>query len=327
VATVFFIALVTSSPGCREVQQVREVADRLIEQGKQAGILAPKTGTPPVQQVVLPRNPSEIIIGTMNIQTFGVAKIRNQEVMSTLVKIARQFDCLAIQEVRSKHDQTILQQYIDMINADGSRYDYVLSPLLGNSYQTFQYGILYDTNRIELTDSGFVVPDPNNLMHREPMVSRFRTRTSVPEQAFTFALVDVHIDPNVTRAELDVLYQVYQWLRAYMPDEDDIIVLGDFNEPPHRYGNMWQITTLRAAIADGITTNTLRNAAYDNILFDGELTREYTGRSGVLDVEKAFGLTLEQTQAVSDHLPVWAAFTAGEMPRPQYANQPGTIGR
>ncbi len=326
-ATLTAIGLVTTNPGCREIAQVREAADRLIEQGKQAGLTGQHPAAPAITQVILPRSQSAIIIGTMNIRTFGVAKVQDPQVMPTLVQIARQFDCLAIQEIRSKHDQTILKQFVQMINADGARYDYFLSPLLGDTSQTFQYGVIFDTNRIEPTGSAFVVPDPYNLLHREPLVTGLRTRTNPPSRAFSFALVNVHIDPDKTRAELDVLYEVYHWLRAALPGEDDIIVLGDFNEPPHRYGNLWQIPTLRAAIPDGVATNTLQNAAYDNILFDGDLTREYTGKSGVIDMQQAFGLTLEQAQAVSDHQPVWAEFTAGEITAPQYATQPGPIGR
>lgn len=324
--TIGAIAFFWTMPGCRDFRQAAETA------GQQAGHQKPEPPeqnrpAPQLRTVALPRSSSRIVIGSMNIQTLGVSKIANPDVMSVLTGVARQFDCLAIQEIRSKNDQTILRQFVDMINRDGSRYDFFLSPLLGDTSQKFQFGVVFDTARLQPTGISFMVPDPQNLLHREPMVTGLRTRTADPSRAFSFALVNVHIDPDQTRAELDVLAEVYQWLKASLTSEDDIILLGDFNEPPHRYGNLWQIPTLRAALPDDVTTNTRGTAAYDNILFDGLLTAEFTGQSGVLDMQQAFGLTREQALAVSDHLPVWAGFTAGESLSPQYATQPPPLGR
>ena len=247
--------------------------------------------------------------------------------MDILVNVARQFDCLAIQELRSV-DDTVIPRFIQMINANGSRYSFVLGPRQGNSSSKEQYVYLYDTYRIELVDSGFVVDDPQNLLHREPMVSRFRTRTADPRQAFTFALVNVHTDPDETATELPALYQVYVWLSQTM-QEDDIIMLGDFNKRPSKYGVLWNLPDLVSALPDSVPTNTRRTKAYDNILFDRQRTREFTGQAGVIDMEQVFGLTFQQAQSVSDHLPVWALFSTAEAVSPMATQgiQPANYGR
>jgi hypothetical protein len=73
-----------------------------------------------------------------------------------------------------------------------------------------------------------------------------------------------------------------------------------------------------------VPTNTRGNKTYDNILFDGRSTVEYTGQSGVGNVQAVFGLGEEQALEVSDHLPIWATFSALEGGnQPQYAQQPG----
>ena len=59
-------------------------------------------------------------------------------------------------------------------------------------------------------------------------------------------------------------------------------------------------------------TNTRKNLAYDNILFERGATSEYLGNWGVLDMETIYGLSREQTLKVSDHLPVWADFDVRE---------------
>jgi hypothetical protein len=41
----------------------------------------------------------------------------------------------------------------------------------------------------------------------------------------------------------------------------------------------------------------------------------YTGRWGVLDLAAELGLSMEQALDVSDHLPVWAEFSALEAAR------------
>lgn len=320
--------LVVLVPACNQFSQVaektRDAANKLVEKGKEAGLFVPANQKVAARTTILQRGPTEIAIGTMNIQTFGPKKIANTKVMGTLVNIARQFDVFAIQEVRSKHDQTILQQYINMINSDGSQYSYVLSPLLGSERYSEQYAFVYDTTRIELVDEGAVIPDPQQLLHREPMFSRFRTRTSNINQSFSFALANVHIDPDLTRSELTTLYYAYEWLRSYLVNyEDDVILLGDFNEPPRNYGQLWQIQTLAAALPDNVTTNTRQKNAYDNILIDRATTQEFTGKAGVIDIQREFGLTMQEARDVSDHLPVWAIFSAGEYyPRQQFARQP-----
>jgi hypothetical protein len=48
-------------------------------------------------------------------------------------------------------------------------------------------------------------------------------------------------------------------------------------------------------------------------LFDRELTNEFTGRAGVLDLGDFFGLRQEQVKEISDHLPIWAEFSTVEL--------------
>jgi hypothetical protein len=63
-------------------------------------------------------------------------------------------------------------------------------------------------------------------------------------------------------------------------------------------------------------TNTLQKKQFDNIIFHGPSTTEYTGRCGVLNVMKEYGLNMDQAQEVSDHFPIWAEFNAYESTTP-----------
>ena len=264
-----------------------------------------------------------LTIASFNIQVFGTSKIGKPEVTDVLARVVRQFDIVAIQEVRSK-DQTVVPRFVEMVNAAGARYDHVLGPRLGRTSSKEQYAILYNTARVELVPgSVYTVDDPGDLLHREPMVARFRVRGPPAGEAFTFTLVDIHTDPDETDEELDALADVFVAVQRDGSGEDDVILLGDLNVDEYDLGRLGRLPGIANAIT-GTTTNTRRNKMYDNIVFDSRATQEYTGRFGVMDLMSAFRLSEEQALDVSDHLPVWAEFSVREAGRPtSVAARPG----
>ena len=56
--------------------------------------------------------------------------------MEKLAIIVRQFDVVAIQEIRTK-DNGHLPRFVDLINATGRHYDYVIGPRLGRTVSTW----------------------------------------------------------------------------------------------------------------------------------------------------------------------------------------------
>ncbi len=260
------------------------------------------------------RPADKLLIGSYNIQVFGQSKIAKSDVMSVIVQVIRQFDIVAIQEIRAQDDD-ILPKLMAMLNSDGSRYEFLISPRLGRTVSTEQYAFVYDSHRVEHDPSSVgVIGDPADLLHREPFAARFRPRTSTPERAFTFWLVNTHTDPDEVPQEVAALAQVFQVMRSARPDEDDVILLGDLNASESELGPIAQIPGISWVVRGGVTTNTRKNKAYDNIIFHGPSTSEFTGRWGVFDIENAFRLTRDQALQVSDHFPVWAEFQIWEGP-------------
>jgi endonuclease/exonuclease/phosphatase family metal-dependent hydrolase len=274
--------------------------------------------------VATAQKPADAIrIATYNIQVFGVSKLAKPSVVDILAKIVRHFDIVVIQEIRAQVD-TILPDFVAAINADGSRYDFVIGPRLGRTVSTEQYTFVYDTNRIEVDRSSIgTMSDPADLLHREPLVARFRTRVNSTAAPFSFWLVDIHTDPDEAKSEVDVLAGAFQIMQTARPDEDDVILLGDLNASEQQLGRLGQVPGIMWVVT-GTTTNTRRNKMYDNILFSRLNTTEYTGRWGVVDVQSVFGLTQEQALEVSDHFPVWAEFRVWESaPANSTAQLPG----
>jgi len=152
---------------------------------------------------------STIRIASFNIQVFGNTKANEPPVIRTLAEIVRQFDLVAIQEVRSKNDY-LIPNFVRRINQPdrpgqpGRHYDYVIGPRLGYTSAKEQYAFIFNTDRVELDpQSVYTVGDPDGLLHREPLVATFRTRGVDPQRAFTFTLVNLHTDPDQVPEELD----------------------------------------------------------------------------------------------------------------------------
>ena len=248
-----------------------------------------------------------IVVASFNIQVFGESKLAQPNVVEILARVVRKFDIVAIQEVRAKSND-ILPRFLRAVNADGSRYHYVIGPREGRTVSKEQYAFVYDTTRIEVDPTSLgVVPDPSDRLHRPPMVARFRTRVVPVQAAFTFWLVNTHTDPDEVPQELDALAHVFQSLQQARPDEDDVIMLGDLNAGPPQFNAFQRVPGIGWAVA-GTTTNTRRTKTYDNLVFSRPVTAEYLNAWGVYDLQNVFGLPLDTALKVSDHNPVWAAF-------------------
>ncbi|MFM7034625.1 MAG: endonuclease/exonuclease/phosphatase family protein [Planctomycetia bacterium] len=271
---------------------------------------------PPAAPVPSSKPSDAVLIASFNIQVFGESKLAKREVVDVLARVVRMFDVVAVQEVRAKSDD-VVPTFVKAVNADGSRYHWVIGPRLGRTVSKEQYTFIYDTTRIELDPSSpGTIADPGGRLHRPPMYARFRTRAYPPEAAFTFWMVDTHTDPDEVPQEVDALADVFEVMQRARPDEDDVILLGDLNAAPNQLGRIARIPNIGWAVS-GTTTNTRRTKTYDNIIFARAATAEYTGRWGVLDLQSTFGLSLDQALQVSDHNPVWAAFSPWEARRTQ----------
>ena len=272
-------------------------------------------------------------IASFNIEAFGNKKAGKTPVILTLVDIVRQFDVVAIQEVRSQNDY-LIPNFVKLVNQPSSnspvrRFDHVIGPRIGNTTTTEQYAFLFDTDKVEIDPYGtYTVGDPDNLLHREPFVASFRARGVDPSQAFTFTLVNFHIDPDVVPQELDVLAEVYRVVRRSGRNEDDVILLGDFNTDDRHLYRLGQVPGIYPLIS-GEKTNTRQTEQYDNIIIHGPSTTEYTGRAGVYDVVRRYNITEAQALEVSDHFPIWAEFSVFERDASgRIAQRPGTtVGR
>lgn len=264
-----------------------------------------------------PSTGDAIKIASWNIQTLGQEKMSRPELVARLVQSIRQFDVIAVQEIRSAQ-QDVMPRLVAALNASGGTFDFVIGPRLGRTDSKEQYAFIYNTARIEIDHSRtFTVADPGDRLHREPLAALFRVRGPEPREAFTFMLVNVHTDPDEVPAELAALADVYRAVANAGSGEDDIIILGDFNAAPEHLAQLRYLPDVSWVIS-GTPTNVRRNNELDNILFPRTATSEFTGRGGVLDLESQMQITRDECLELSDHLPIWAEFSVFEGGRTGY---------
>ncbi len=340
-----FASAFASYVGCENAQQILDKVpvDELISAAQsQPANNAPNPSTPYPQastvsvQNVPTAGPANTSVGVIrvasfNVQAFGPSKMDNPWVMERLAAIIRNFDVVAIQEIRSK-DQQLMNVLLNYVNQNGSRYNYLLGERLGRTVSKEQYAYVFNTATIFTSpEESYTVRDDEDLLHREPLVARFAVRVPPGYQPFTFTLANVHTDPDEVPQEVAVLGRVYQAIanfEASVRSEDDIIMLGDFNADARMLASAATYNEFTPIIVSE-ATNILRTKQYDNILLNPRATTEFTGRSGVFDLESYFGVTREELKTISDHLPVWAEFSVLESNGRTIsaANDPTTVTR
>ncbi|GEM_PF-780937 len=253
---------------------------------------------------------NKIKIATFNIQIFGKTKREKQEVMDVLKKIARNFDIVAIQEVRDSSETTI-SFFLNEINSmPGPDYGVVYGERLGRSSSKEQYAYYYNTETVSyIPNSAYTYADSNDVFEREPFVSGFSSGI------FDFYLINIHTKPEDAFNEIDKLNLVVKDAESKFTNEKDFIVLGDFNADCTYFKEKADLSALEGAeyywvVDDSADTTTKSTVCtYDRIVFKKDATlSDYASSWGVFRFDTLYGLNQEMTEDVSDHYPVWAEF-------------------
>jgi len=252
-----------------------------------------------------------IKIAAFNIQVFGKAKAGKPKVMDILAKIVRNFDITAIQEIRDA-SQTTMPKFKDQINGtDGPDYDFLISERLGRTSSKEQYAYLYNTETIEVLDTGHTYPEPTGAdpFHREPFIAHFKAAGG----SFNFVLIVIHADPDEATEEINALPTVVEYARGKYQGEDDFIILGDLNADCNYFDEDGQSPLRGEAFTwlignDADTTTKTTDCTYDRIIVTEGAKEDWSGVAGVYGFDEIFGITEEQTVEVSDHYPVWGEF-------------------
>jgi len=250
-----------------------------------------------------------IKVAAFNLQIFGTTKASKPEVMEVLSKIIRNYDVIAVQEIRDA-SQTALPMLRDAVNSMGSsQYEYVVSERLGRTISKEQYAYLYNTQTIQVMGSPYVYSDSSDIFQREPYVGEFKVKNG----NFDFVLITIHTDPDTANQEISDLPKVVEDAKNKYQDEGDFIIMGDLNADCDYFKENSQ-SPLRSSdyiwvINNSVDTTTKStDCTYDRIIITIPAKTDYMGNSGVFRFDIAYNLNYDSTIAVSDHYPVYAEF-------------------
>ena len=265
--------------------------------------------TPTITPATVTSPNNTVKLAAFNLQIFGTSKADKPEVMGVLSKTIRNFDIVAVQEIRDA-SQTALPALKDAVNnLAGPKYDFVVGERLGRTTSKEQYAYFFNTETMQQVGSTYTYPDPNDLFQREPYVAEFKARNG----NFDFVLITIHTDPDTATQEINDLPAVVENAKGNYQGEGDFIILGDLNADCN-YFNENSGSPLRSSdylwvINNSIDTTTKSTACtYDRIILTSQAKTDFAGNSGVFRFDEAYNLTYDMTVAVSDHYPVYAEF-------------------
>jgi hypothetical protein len=222
----------------------------------------------------------------------------------------------------------------DLVKRIGPGWKFVLgkSGKLGQDGQVAP-GVIWDDSRVEMLGAGELTelsgPSASGLIfHRAPVVVAFRDRTGGPD----FRVVSVHLKAGRTPEDFDRRRAEGRSLRRFIeelvadPDEDnDIVVLGDFNHSPSAdEAEIWQ---------DGGFAGFLKGRGRSIIHFDSQIDQAVPLatfeeiKPGSFTVHNKAGLrNPEQWRRIySDHFPVTVELEA--VPDDDPAATLGAVGK
>jgi deoxyribonuclease-1-like protein len=274
---------------------------------KVTGKLSEPTSTAPV--VTVTTSDGTIKVGAFNLQAFGTTKASKPEVMGVLSKIIRNYDVIAVEEIRDA-SQTALPKLKDTVNSmGGPQYDYVVGERLGRTTSKEQYAYIYNTQTMQVIGTPYTYPDSNDMFQREPYVAEFKAKNG----NFNFVLITIHTDPDTATQEINDLPKVVEDAKSRFQGEGDFIVMGDLNADCSYFKEDSQ-SPLKSSDYYWLTNNSVdtttksTDCTYDRIIITTPAKADFIGDSGVFRFDTAYNLTYNATIAVSDHYPVYAEF-------------------
>lgn len=266
-------------------------------------------GCPPAVHVAPPAaapapEPVTLRLATFNIQVLGPAKSGRPGVLRELARIIRQYDLVAVQEIRDASGNAA-RRLLEAINEEGPAYGLALSERTGRQpddrRSQEQYAYYYRTDRLRALDGGTLFDDePHDHFQREPYLSRFE----IAGTNASFVVINVHTRPRSALREIAAMEEVFTWAKSFYDGEEVFIAVGDFNAgcgyaseadlealPIHGDAYDWVVPhSADTNLADSV-------CPYDRIVIaapEGNLIVDDWG------VDRAF-----EDDEISDHWPVW----------------------
>ena len=252
---------------------------------------------------------SELKLAAWNIRIMS-DNSRTDAELEAIARTLVDYDFIAIVELR---DEVVLKRTQEILLQMGKAYQYQLSPAVGRGVKE-RYAFLYRKDLVGVVEQGELYPDAadgiDNFI-RDPYWATFRAGE------FDFSVIVVHVIWGDTvgprKAEVRALADVYRYVQEANGVEEDVLLVGDFNQNPddaEAYGPIMAIPSMTRLFDLPQKSHIRDSSLYDNIFFQTDFVTEYLGISGIDRFDETdFGNDDKAANlAVSDHRPVWAVF-------------------
>lgn len=241
-------------------------------------------------------------LATWNIRIFSNTS-RDDDELRAICNIAKDYDFLAIVELR---DEQILQRMVTMLNDEfGRSYVYEFSPAVDIE----RYAFLYDPSFITCVQAGQLYPD--DFFFRKPYYATFKAGN------FDFTIIVIHIiwgdSVSQRRAEINRLADVYTAIQDSDPNENDVILVGDFNRDPDddlAWGPFNAIPGIYMRFSLPDKSMIWDSHLYDNIIYQIDYVTEHAPAQEIVYFDELYYQNDDDAAnlAVSDHRPCIGEF-------------------
>ncbi|EEY66496.1 uncharacterized protein PITG_17114 [Phytophthora infestans T30-4] len=286
-------------------------------------------------------NNRALLVASWNIR--NISRRKEIFLLERIADILKEFDIVALQEVR---DLIVLKRLKTMLPG----WDYVVSEPVGRmspgaKKRVERYAFFYRRSAARLVEKCWLVEGSSDVFTRLPCVATFRATKESGVTGLELALINVHVsfaEKESRHAEIAEISRLANELSASVPINRKVVVLGDFNLSPQDV--LGSLGSHKMALIRSPLSTTVFGKLYDNIWLDrADFSNcnidkpTYCVDSGVLRVDWRFyppskgtcsrrsaqhpmDTMLPRLQTymsrvqcgyeLSDHCPVWVAFTA-----------------
>jgi endonuclease/exonuclease/phosphatase family metal-dependent hydrolase len=197
------------------------------------GLLRLKAGL--AEDVPARRTEANLLVASWNIRGFGTSKQRLAEAYFYIAEVLACFDLIAIQEVK-----TSLLKLDKVMRLLGDDWRYLVNDVTeGDAGNDERSAYVYNTKRVALSGLAGEIALWKDLTADSPIgldqLSRAPFMTGFIAGWKKFALVNLHLEPNDTRASVEVRSEEVRLLLAALEKKrkglwsDNLVLVGDMN--------------------------------------------------------------------------------------------------
>lgn len=245
----------------------------------------------------------EIFVASFNTMRLGESK-KNYH---TLAKILKSFDIIALQEVMNNNGMIKLENSLEELTNEDWDYYIPKEPVGTKKYKEY-YAFIYKKDKFSEIKPLSYYKNGKSSFIREPFAIKVKAKN------FDFILITAHsiYGKNIKERAIEAsnYIDVILYFKEMEKDEDDIILLGDFNLPAKdkAFSNLGKINMRPIIDSDKYSTTFSKTGLanpYDNIFINN--IKEFTGKYNVYDYSINNNYA-DIRKYISDHAIVYAVF-------------------